>query len=390
VPFYLQVPRKSNYLRLTISILVFARTSCYNDDDMRNLHCMLLILLLLPACRRSVTAPCEPIDKSNRSMSEAVQNRNIVEKEELLASRSSDDAACQPDGRALYEATRKGNLELLRLLLARGADPNAVAESGYSALSHAVSAGNAEMVRLLITYGADVTVRDNPEWSLLHTAADTGNLDILEILVTEGVDPDIRGYDEMTPLHVVALRGPFEAADKLVDLGADVNACDIHGRTPADAAIESGNEYMPALLYSLGGRAAKTPPQDINEAAKYGFSEDVREFLKQGQSTELRDDDNMTPLHHAAHLFDTELAGILIAHGANVNATSTKGILTPLHIAAGNADIEFAGLLIANGADVNAGYPVCTPLNFAREEEMRESLRRHGAVPSQKLKDDDE
>ena len=62
-----------------------------------------------------------------------------------------------------------------------------------------------------------------------------------------------------------------------------------------------------------------------------------------------------TPLHQAVIGDHKEIAELLIANGADLNAKDTFGG-TPLHQAAFHGHKEIAELLITNGADVNAKY----------------------------------
>jgi len=72
---------------------------------------------------------------------------------------------------------------------------------------------------------------------------------------------------------------------------------------------------------------------------------------------EYRDQEGNTPLHLAAALDLVDLAGLLLAHGADVNADSGSYVFayTPLHEAARHNSQQVANLLISKGADINAG-----------------------------------
>ncbi|MDP6680000.1 MAG: ankyrin repeat domain-containing protein, partial [Verrucomicrobiota bacterium] len=92
----------------------------------------------------------------------------------------------------------------------------------------------------------------------------------------------------------------------------------------------------------------------------------------------------MTPLHHAAMYGHKEIAELLIANGADVNAKN-KQAATPLHLAAlggHKGHKKVAELLINGGADVNAkGLLGATPLDFSitkKQNEIHNLLRKHG------------
>jgi ankyrin repeat protein len=92
-------------------------------------------------------------------------------------------------------------------------------------------------------------------------------------------------------------------------------------------------------------------------------------------------------LHYAARDGQKEIAELLIAEGAGVNAMKIDG-MTPLHYAAINGHKEIAELLIAEGAEVNAmdddGGP---PLDWTiAHPETANLLRKHGGKTGEELK----
>lgn len=97
-----------------------------------------------------------------------------------------------------------------------------------------------------------------------------------------------------------------------------------------------------------------------------------------------RESMKVTPLHSAAAARQVAIARLLIAHGANVNATQPESRFTPLHEAALNGDVEFAKLLLEHGAEINAKMKDGkTPLAMALaggQTEMAAFLRDRGAV----------
>ncbi|AIE86460.1 ankyrin repeat domain-containing protein [Fimbriimonas ginsengisoli] len=100
-----------------------------------------------------------------------------------------------------------------------------------------------------------------------------------------------------------------------------------------------------------------------------------------------RENDQATPLHFAAWKGHPEIAEVLIAAGADLQAHSTNGHwgTTPLHAAAHGNQKAVAEVLIKHGADINAKRAVGegTPLAETRAHNataVAKLLRAHGAT----------
>lgn len=173
--------------------------------------------------------------------------------------------------------------------------------------------------------------RDENGVSVIMKASYYGKRDVVAVLLDSGAELDV-----------------FEAAatgrtTRLLDLIAHdpslVNAYSPDGFTPLGFAVFFGQpQIVKALLES--GAEVNTPS---------------RESMK------------VTPLASAAAAKQTEIARMLIAHGANVNAVAASGHI-PLHEASATGNVELVRLLIENGANVNAKTDDGkTPLDFATE-----------------------
>jgi ankyrin repeat protein len=109
-------------------------------------------------------------------------------------------------------------------------------------------------------------------------------------------------------------------------------------------------------------------------AVFFGHPETVEALLSGGANVNAvsRESMQVRPLNSAAAAGQTAIAGVLLAHGADVNGRATNNI-TPLHEAAANGDLAFVKLLLAHGADVNAETTDGkTPLSLAREHQRTE------------------
>ncbi|MEG4495174.1 ankyrin repeat domain-containing protein [Microcoleus sp. D3_18_C4] len=153
----------------------------------------------------------------------------------------------------------------------------------------------------------------------------------------------------------------------------------------AIATVAVLNHFKYPILNRIG-----FTPNAVVEAVRQGDTQTVRHYLDLGINANSRvNDQNL--LHFAG---SKEVAELLIAKGADVNAKDTFGG-TPLHSAALSDRIKVAQTLIAKGADVNAWgetqFELCnfictTPLFFARSPEMAKLLIAKGADVNAKNK----
>ena len=131
------------------------------------------------------------------------------------------------------------------------------------------------------------------------------------------------------------------------------------------------------------------PSMSIHKAAEEGNTEAVKQHLAAGADVDVKGGWlGGTPLHYAVGEAHNEIAKLLIAKGANVNAKAKEGRTPmPLHLATTK---EIAELLIAEGANVNAkDERGKTPLDLAvqvKNTEVADLLRKHGGKTGEELK----
>ena len=132
---------------------------------------------------------------------------------------------------------------------------------------------------------------------------------------------------------------------------------------------------------------AADPELDIHEAAAFGYLDRLRERLEEDPARiGSFSADGYTALHLAAFFAKAEAARTLLDAGAPVDAVARNEMrVQPLHSAAASRQTEICVLLLAAGADVNAtqagGY---TPLHAAAQNgdpEMVELFLSAGADP---------
>ena len=133
----------------------------------------------------------------------------------------------------LLRAARGSDLAAIERLAAKGALLDLPQQSGITPLMAAVGAGASPI---------DTRGKFRTEIESLATA---------EALLTAGAGIDVRDNSGRTALHYAAAAGYTDVAKALVDHGADVNAKDVDGVTPVEAAMGKlrGRGRGPAAAY---------------------------------------------------------------------------------------------------------------------------------------------
>jgi ankyrin repeat protein len=114
----------------------------------------------------------------------------------------------------------------------------------------------------------------------------------------------------------------------------------------------------------------------VAEAASRGDRDAVRDLLKTGAEVNGAEGDGMTALHWAAMKDDVEMARMLIAAGANLDARTRLGEYTPVILASQNGSAAMLGLLLGAGADARVSTTAGTSaLMFASAAGNLDAIR---------------
>jgi ankyrin repeat protein len=205
-------------------------------------------------------------------------------------------------------------------------------------LSNAVVASDHARVEALLAKGADVNKRNLQGFAPIHTAAHQRDSDMIALLVKHGADvnePDSEGW---TPLLHAAFRNHVPSVTELVKFGASMEVTTPQGFTPLAVALEEGKFFAAKALLDAGAKAdARLVRDDLTALMVIASKPQVQrraQSINQGPSA-------------------VDMARLLIAKGADVNARSKTGV-TPLMVAATFNNATLAGLLIQSGADIDA------------------------------------
>ncbi|RMZ79301.1 hypothetical protein DV737_g3445, partial [Chaetothyriales sp. CBS 132003] len=192
----------------------------------------------------------------------------------------------------------------------------------------------------------------------LMIAASQGFDSVVDLLLDLGADPNIAAPGEQTALDMATDAGYFTTAQKLVNGGADASKSHVFKKifsnereyagemTKRSTRLVPSSQINPATLTPLG------------RAAFYGDIDMTRKLLGSDSTGPSQCDIEegaelgCSPFSLASIEGHFEIMDLLLARGANINATSKHG-WTPLMLATKRKDEECVSYLISKGADVN-------------------------------------
>ena len=138
-----------------------------------------------------------------------------------------------------------------------------------------------------------------------------------------------------------------------------------------------------AIVLLVGAVPAADSP--LLDATKRGDEAAVRSLLAEGADPNVAQGDGLTALHLAAQAGNLEIAELLLAGGAKVEAQTRIGGYTPLHLASQGAHGAVVSVLLAAGGNAGAVTTTTgvTPLHLAAKamdgEDAVKALLEHGA-----------
>ena len=152
----------------------------------------------------------------------------------------------------------------------------------------------------------------------IHDAADAGDVEQVRAILS--VSPaalhDLDQYGA-TPLHYASARNRIEVANLLLDNGAVLEARDQLGMTALHLAVVGATgQVIDEAAGENGDWMIRIELENV---------EVVDFLLARGANVNVRDANNLTPLHVAAEKARGEIACRLIAHGADLEARDVYG-----------------------------------------------------------------
>ena len=233
-----------------------------------------------------------------------------------------------------------------------------------------------------------INMQDDEGMTPLAGAVVQEQVDVVRFLLDKGADPNIPNKHGLTPLEHACGRektNGLALAKLLLARGASVNATNVTGFTitPLDWAISADNTELVKLLLDHGAIIGTT---FLSAAAGRGDVDIAEILIAHGADVNAKDSGGNTALHAAAWDGRDEVVKLLLSKGAEADAKRSDG-LTPLINAAGpGAERHGKGcveMLLAKGVNINAtDGDGETPLHKAAyygNKDVVEILLAHGA-----------
>lgn len=260
---------------------------------------------------------------------------------------------------ALHIAAYNGHADVVQLLLDFGASISILEVEGRSAFHHASSEGHADVVRLLLNHGADPGEEDKYVNTALHLAACEGNTRVIRLLLDSGANPGLFNESGDTPLHLAAQCGHQTAIERLLDFGVSISGLTQIEQTPLHLAASEGHKETVQFLLDSGSDlfamdvkkhtalhyAAQGGHEAVFQQLLDAYVEKDMDFLGKCQC-------GKTVLDKAAEAGHGDIVKLLIEKGVDI--TPGNDGFTPLHAATVKGWTNLAMLLLRHGAD-----PLC-------------------------------
>lgn len=153
---------------------------------------------------------------------------------------------------ALHWAVLNGHKKATELLLDADVEIKTIDKKGYNALGLASLTGHQEIVTTLLARRKNVYEQEKEQLAIALLAATQGSFgEVVEILLDAGADPNLHVNEDMDPLWYAAWKGDSEIVNKLLDAGAEVDSGRKYGNALQEAAA-SGSLEVAGILIAAG------------------------------------------------------------------------------------------------------------------------------------------
>lgn len=269
----------------------------------------------------------------------------------------------------LWLAASNGMHEIIAILLDAGADPTIANNSRRCLPLHlAASFGHLEATRVLKQCAhLDLDTPNKAGWIALFRSCMKGMTDIVRLLLDAGADPYFGNHDGLTPIHAAASGGHVETVTMLVNRKIEPGTSSLpSGETPLHCPVGSGHLGVVKALIAHGANLAATTEDGQTALHRAPANGHVDVVnLLRGSKQESPIGDGRTALHWACRFGHLDVVKTLIETHADLTVQD-KALMSPMMLAAGNGHRHVVQFLIDQGVDPDAANSEgFTPLSIA-------------------------
>lgn len=297
------------------------------------------------------------------------------------------DIKDKKDMTPLHFAAERGHRNCCHVLLRHGANPSAKNRCNETALHIAVRNCYLLTSQILLSYEHDLNSKDNNGFTPLIRITTCKKFDaekVLCLLLERRPDLNATCPNGDTALHHAVKGGSQDKCRILVEAGVDCNVQNKHGMTPLHiAAKKKLPECCAAILrlpydeiflnsssLDFDGRESFRSGAD-GERSRLSLDVSTESIRDTERSTKtkvdvnIKDNNDMAPLHYALEKQSVECCLLLIKARANISLISS-GMNRPLHLATAAGMDRVCSRLLAKGASTKEENDMKeTPLHLA-------------------------
>lgn len=280
----------------------------------------------------------------------------------------------------LIFAAENAHPDVIVTLVRAGAYLEARTAQGNTALHRAVlrERNNPDTVYVLAVFGADVNTKNDGGDTALYTSLDSAKDANAMVLCAFGADPHVKSSRGDSAADLVKTRPRAGTCEPGVNIPRVISTWTPEDsiqpyrrrllrfvRKPEDMVMD-----LLAILCWASGKGQK-PGKAIASFVLQLCGDKAGLIVESAEMPR-----GWKPLHHAAAGGESDIASMLLSHGAAVDAVTLKHKWTPLLLAAENGRQRTVARLLENGADILAKtHEYKTAFELARDGRHRKTLQ---------------
>ena len=329
-------------------------------------------LIFVSACATVIRQP---------SIQELIMQGRYDEAKEIFKTKTDINACDENGDTALHVAARVNEADLVSFLIIKGADTEVQNKEGDTALHVAIKNDAIDAAKVLAIVHGDIFAKDAEENTALELALAKGE-EWYDAMITSQTGK-IRDVDGESIVHYFVKTRDELAIDRCIQVGVPLSVRDNYGFTPLDLAFKSAENSASIRIAARLLLAGATPVRGdfayfedavrthnmilrfndgqtpLHIATIDGHTGIVDYILKEHTAVRIadilsaQDISGATPLHEAVRYGRVDIARLLLASGANVNAMDSIGKTTILLIIPSSAQQNMYHLLLVHKANVN-------------------------------------